>query len=114
MIAPPRSEEGGHNIPMAEDRVSLVRRFLEQSFAGHTVGHDWQEPKLGVHAFRVDDSTGTPRYWLAVSDEAMSDKDVDLAGKLTPALVQTLKDAGASRSVVMLSTDRVRIRTELP
>jgi hypothetical protein len=91
-----------------EDRVALVRAFLERSFPGHTVA-DFFHNMTNSHVFRVDAPApdGRPPYWLVVSEEAMGDQDFDLAGKLTPGVVQTLKGtaaaraAGAGRQVVM-------------
>jgi hypothetical protein len=67
------------------DRVALVCRFLEGSFPGQRVT-DWQEP--GTLVYSVDDERGWPCAWLAVSEDALSYRDIDLAAQSTPALLQ--------------------------
>ncbi len=59
-------------------RVALVRAFLERNFAGHGIG-EWSEPGV-LYGFRVDAPVpdGRPRYWLAISVEALGDVDFDL------------------------------------
>jgi hypothetical protein len=38
----------------------------------------------------------------------------DFASHVTPALRQAVKEAGADRNIVVLTTDGIEMRTELP
>ena len=88
---------------MTADPVEQVRAFLKSSFAKHGIG-EWLEPGV-LYGFRIDAPSpdGRPRYWLAISVEALSDVGFDLAGQLTDQLADAMRSVGTSRQMVLVT-----------